>query len=63
MEVDTRKPQIKISENGVDHYFCSESCRDEYISGKKSWFTRLLEWVARGNREEYGSGKPSCCGH
>ncbi len=61
MEMDTRRSQLKISENGVDRYFCSESCRDKYIARDKGWFTRLIEWIAHGNRERYGSSRPSCC--
>ena len=62
MEVDPHDAKHKIDESGVTRYFCSESCRDRYTTKNKGWFTRLLEWIARGNREKYGDNKPSCCG-
>ena len=62
VETDRQRSPIKISEHGGDHRLCSEPRRNEYIPGNKGWFTRLIEWLARGNRDKYGGGKPSCCG-
>jgi YHS domain-containing protein len=61
MEVDSETSEHKIAEDGVVRYFCSKSCKDTFIASNSSWFTRLLEWIARGNQEKYGDRKPSCC--
>lgn len=69
MDVDPKQAQHSARDNGHTSYFCSQACKDEFVRrmspsrGKKGFFSRFLEWVARGNKEHYDDKPPSCCGH
>ena len=67
MEVDPSSGYLKFTYNERDYYFCGEECRrafeehpDRYLK-PKGLLVRFLEWLARGNKQAFGGGKPSCC--
>jgi YHS domain-containing protein len=66
MVVDPETAEFRTSRDGETYYFCSESCKGKFdrmssqSHGKKGFFTRFLEWIARANQEKYGGGAPSC---
>lgn len=69
MEVDPSKAQYSAHYNGCTSYFCSQACKNKFLRSlsphreKRGFFSRFLEWVARGNKEHYEDKPPSCCGH
>jgi len=67
MDVNPEGTNLVAQHKGRDYYFCAQSCLDAFEKnpGKylkpKGVVGRFLERLARSNREEFGSGGPSCC--
>jgi YHS domain-containing protein len=67
MKVDPSSGDLKFTYNEEDYYFCDEECRrafekhpDRYLK-PKGLLGRFMEWLAKGNKQAFGGGKPSCC--
>ena len=69
MAVDSEHSRFNTHCDGKNYFFCSDACKEKFLNlrsshlKKKSWFTRLLEWLASANQKRFGNTPPSCCGH
>lgn len=69
MMIDPATSEIHLDYRGDIYYFCSHSCKKKFENDpsvylkKKGWFTRFLDWVAQGNKEQFKGKPPSCCDH
>ena len=68
MRVNPLGPEIWAEHQGQRYWFCDQSCRERFVAdpqaflqGKKGFFTRWLDRLARVNQKEFGAKGPTCC--
>ena len=67
MRVNRRSTSLASSHEGKIYYFCAGGCKKAFEENPnkylkpKGLFGRFLERLAQSNRDQFGSGGPSCC--
>ena len=70
MEVNPGQTRLLAIYRGHTYWFCSKDCRTafeinprKYLDAKppkrKGWFRRYYEWIAKVDREQFGSVRPN----
>ncbi|MFH1480593.1 MAG: YHS domain-containing protein [Pseudomonadota bacterium] len=72
MNVPSHRKELAVSYKDATYYFCAEACRTAFVKNperfleanvlkRKGWWRRYLERMTRINKEQFGSGGPTCC--